>query len=122
MATVTETIKIKELVFNQVRLYDTTYKDLTFDQLSSLFFQNSTTMRLTFTGFTVLRKIFTVYSFDLPANILTKHRMAFSTFAYPYYYTARRLMLFSSTDAVSIHLAGSIETYLNILHDNKDFI
>lgn len=103
---------LKVAIFEEVRKNHTQSQDLTYDQFNKLFFAQSAGLRLTYTGFIVLKNIFTVYSFELPDTIKAKHQIGMSKMEYPYFFTKRRLILFSDMDAMMIKLHGGIEGFL----------
>jgi len=103
---------LKAAIFEEVRKHHEKSKDLTYDQMNKLFFTQSSGLRLTYSGFIVLKNIFTVYSFALPATIKAKHQIGMAKMVYPYFFTSRRLILFSDMDAMMIKLHGGIEGFL----------
>lgn len=104
---------LKVAIFQEVRKHHEPAHELSDSQLNTLFFTQSDGLRLTFTGFAVLKNIFTVYSFELPATIKARHQMGMSKMTYPYFFTKRRLILFSDMDAMMIKLHGGIEGFLD---------
>jgi hypothetical protein len=103
---------LKEAIFAEVRKYKPELAELTYEQLDSSLFYHNHTLRLNYTGFVLLRKIFTVYSFEIPITIKPKHRYGLSKMSYPYFFTKSRLILFSESDALMIKLQGGIERFL----------
>lgn len=105
-------LSLKAAIFNEVRLHHEKSRDSSDQVLSQVIFHHNGGMRLTFTGFLILKKIFTVYSFEMNGNIKAKHHIGMSTLLYPYYMTATRLMLFSEMDAMTVKLCGSTIQFL----------
>jgi len=103
---------LKEAIFAEVRKYKPELVELTDDQLDASLFYHTHSLRLNYSGFILLRKIFTVYSFEIPLTIKPKHRYGLSKMTYPYFFTRSRLMLFSESDALMIKLQGGIERFL----------
>jgi hypothetical protein len=103
---------LKVAIFEEVRKHHDQAADLNDDQLNTLFFTQAAGLRLTYTGFLVLKNIFTVYSFELPITIKAKHQIGMSKMTYPYFFTKKRLILFSDMDAMTIKLFGGIEPFL----------
>lgn len=64
------------------------------------------------TGMAMLKKIFTAYVFEIPETIKAKHQFGMSKMEFPYFFTKRRLVLFSEMDAMVIKLHGGIEGFL----------
>jgi hypothetical protein len=67
---------------------------------------------LAFPGFLILKNIFTVYSFEVPITLKAKHYIGMEKMEYPYFITAKRLVLFSAMDAMVIKIHGGIEGFL----------
>jgi len=104
--------RIKLLIFEAIREKYEEYSNTDKDELNTLIFHYPTSMRLSLTGFIVIKSIFTAYSFEMPIEIKTKHRIAMSKFEYPYFFTTSRLILFSEMDASMIKLYGGVENLL----------
>ena len=105
---------LKEAIFGEVRKNKEELADISDSDLLKLLFHYADGMRLTYTGFIVLKNIFTVYSFELSENIRPKHRLAMSKFTYPYFFTKNRLILFSEMDATIITLSGGLDNFLEV--------
>ena len=107
-------IPIKKAIFSEVRKQhdDEATKNLLDDEMNILLFHHPSGLRLTLNGFVQLKKIFTAYSFEIPENIKSRHRMALSKLEYPYFFTKRRLIIFSEMDAMVIKLHGGIVGFL----------
>ena len=103
---------LKELIFDEVRTQHETSADYSNEQLNKLLFRSSDSLRLSLGGFIIIKNIFTAYSFAIPITLKTKHQMAMSNMTYPYFLTAKRLVLFSEMDAAVITLCGGIERFL----------
>jgi hypothetical protein len=81
-------------------------------ELNQLVFHHPDGLRLSLSGFVIIKKLFTAYSFDIPETIKTKHHFGMSKMEYPYFLTPRRLILFSEMDAMVVKLRGGIESFL----------
>jgi dGTP triphosphohydrolase len=103
---------LKFALFAEIRNKNEEYKSLNDDELNQLVFHHKDGLRLSLTGFMIIKKIFTAYSFSMPATIKSKHLFGLSKMEYPYFVTRRRLVLFSDMDAMVIKLAGGIEQFL----------
>jgi len=103
---------LKKSIFAEVRKSDSTFVELTDDNLNRLLFHHRDGLRLTLVGFAALKKLFATYSFDIPETIKSKHRFGMSKMEYPYFFTKRKLVLFSEMDAMVIKLHGGIEGFL----------
>lgn len=113
-------LPLKELIFNEVRVNhekSTTYTD---QQLDKLIFRRIDGLRLTLSGFIIIKNIFTAYSFKIPSTLKSRHQMSMSNMEFPYFLTSKRLVLFSEIDASVIALSGGIEIFLeNCSHIGK---
>ena len=105
-------LQIKELIFAEIRKTHEESAQLDDTQLNNLSFHHPDGLRLTLTGFRIIKNIFTAYSFEIPETLKSRHRRGMSKMTYPYFFTTRRLVLFSDTDAMVIKLSGGIEAFL----------
>lgn len=112
-------LPIKKAIFAEVRNTQEKASNWSDEQLDSLIFHNRSGLRLSYSGFTILKNIFTVYSFEIPVTIKSKHRYAMSKMEYPYFFTSKKLMLFSELDAMVIKLHGGIDKFLEIFSQTK---
>ena len=103
---------LKESIFREVRIHHAKSADFTDDQLNHLIFHHDSGLRLTYSGFLILKNIFTVYSFEMDDDLKSKHHMGMEKMEYPYYMTSRRLILFSEMDSMVIKLHGGIKGFL----------
>lgn len=103
---------LKIAIFNEVRSREEVYNSHGDEDLNKLIFHHADGLRLSLSGFIIIKKIFTAYSFAIPATLKTKHRYGMSKMEYPYFFTARRLILFSEMDAMVIKIHGGIEGFL----------
>ncbi len=103
---------LKLAIFKEVRNQNEATVSLSDEDLNKLIFHHTGGLRLSLSGFIIIKKIFTAYSFEIPATLKTKHRYGMSKMEYPYFFTARRLILFSEMDASVIKLSGGIEYFL----------
>ena len=112
---------LKTAIFEEMRrCLPEAYGQLSNIEANSMFFNQNSGLRLTYTGFIALKNIFTVYSFEIPITLKSKHQMAMSSLSYPYFLTKKRLILFSEMDSMVITLYGGIELFLeNIYIVNK---
>jgi len=101
---------LKSAIFREVRLVHENCEDD--DALNKAMFKHIDGLRLTLSGFMILRKIFTVYSFEIPITLKARHQIGIARMEYPYFLTERRLVLFSEMDAMVIKLHGGIEGFL----------
>ncbi len=112
MAAVIDMHPIKHLLFEELRKHTPEYVDQTDDELNKLFFYNPSMLRLSLTGFISCKSIFTAYSFEMSDEIVSRHRRALSKLEFPYYFTTKRLILFSEMDATMVKLCGGIAAFL----------
>ena len=103
---------LKNAIFVEVRNNHEKANDLSDDQLNKLLFHHPDGLRLSLTGFIIIKSIFTAYSFGLPDTIKSRHQRGMSKMEYPYFFTPTRLILFSEMDAAVIKLAGGVEQFL----------
>lgn len=103
---------IKVALFKEIRKIRTELENESDDSLNKLLFHNPSGLRLSLTGFVTCKAIFTAYSFEMSINIVSRHRRALSKLEFPYYFTSKRLILFSEMDAMMIKLHGGVESFL----------
>ncbi len=103
---------LKLSIFDEIRKQDEGLKNLTDEELNKKIFHHQSGLRLSLTGFVILKKIFTVYSFEIPLTIKSRHQYGMSKMEYPYFFTKRRLILFSEMDATVIKLHGGVQGFL----------
>jgi hypothetical protein len=103
---------LKKAIFAEIRKHTIEYSEKSDEELQRLFFHHNDGLRLSLTGFMQCKSIFTAYSFEIPETIKTKHRFGLSKLEYPYFFTKRRLVLFSEMDASMVKLCGGIEQFL----------
>ena len=103
---------LKKAIFNEVRRTDSAMIQQTDDELNKLMFRHEDSYRLLLSGFIIIKKIFTAYSYDVPITLKTKHYMGLAVMDYPYFITPKRLVLFSEDDALMIALHGGLQGFL----------
>lgn len=104
---------LKKAIFREVRQQaGGEVERVSDEEMNALMFHHPDGLRLSLSGFVQLKSIFTAYSFEIPENIKTRHRFGMSKMEYPYFFTKRRLVLFSEMDAMVIKLHGGIEGFL----------
>ena len=103
---------LKKAIFTEIRNKHEKATPLDDNQLNCLLFHHPDGLRLSLTGFIVIKAIFTAYSFEIPDTLKSRHQRGMSKMEYPYFFTARRLILFSEMDAMVVKLAGGIEAFL----------
>jgi hypothetical protein len=103
---------LKKTIFAEIRKIDKELNLLNEDALNKIVFYHPNNLRLSPEGYGVVRRIFTPYSFEIPITIKTKHQLGMSRLQFPYYFTKRRLVLFSEVDDMVVKLQGGIEQFL----------
>ena len=105
---------LKKAIFVEVRKVHPKSAELDDEQLNKLLFHHPDGLRLSMTGFLVVKNIFTAYSFEMPETIRSKHQRSLAKLEYPYYFTRSnsRLILFSEMDAMVIKLHGGVHSFL----------
>ena len=103
---------LKIAIFAEVRKNDPALQPLSDEELNKKIFHHVDGLRLSLTGFVMLKKIFTAYSFEIPLTIKARHQYGMSKMEYPYFFTKRRLILFSEMDAAVIKLHGGVQGFL----------
>jgi hypothetical protein len=103
---------LKKAIFVEVRNKHEEAIPLNDEQLNKLLFHHPNGLRLSLKGFLVIKNIFTAYSFEIPETIKSKHQKSLGKMEYPYFLTAKRLVLFSEMDAMVIKLHGGIQGFL----------
>lgn len=106
-------LPLKTSLFKELRKLDKAVKTLTDEEADQLIFKMPSFMGLTYSGFVLLNKYFTAYSFSLDENLKPKFIKNLSKLESPYYYYPSRLVIFSSMDATAINLVGGVENYLS---------
>ena len=105
---------LKLLIFNEIKKQTPELSLLTDEELNNLIFHHPAGLRLSLTGFRIIKKIFTAYSFELPNTIKSRHHLGMGQMTYPYYLTSKRLVLFSEMDAMVIKLHGGVQGFLEV--------
>lgn len=106
------TVEIKDILIAELMRADDSLKSKTVNDAMTVVFRHADTLRLTYTGYIIMRTQFTAYSFEIGKPMMAKHLMALSRLSYPYFITQKRLVLFSEMDATVVTLSGSVETFL----------
>ena len=105
-------VPLKVAIFEEVRKQHEKSANLSNEELNQLIFHHPNGLRLTYSGFLILKNIFTVYSFEMDLTLTAKHHIGMSVMEYPYYINPKRLILFSEMDAMVIKLQGGIKGFL----------
>lgn len=105
---------IKIAIFRELQKHDEELVNLSDDELNKLLFHHRDGLRLSLRGFVQVKAIFTAYSFGIPETIKSRHRLALSKMEFPYFFTNKRLILFSEMDAMMVKLHGGIENFLEV--------
>lgn len=109
----TQMTPLKTALFTEIRKHrGGEMEELSDEQMNARIFHHPDGLRLSLNGFVQIKAIFTAYSFEIPETIKSKHRHALSKMVYPYFFTKRRLILFSEMDAMMIKLQGGVEEFL----------
>lgn len=103
---------LKTAILEEVRKNHTKSEAFTDAQLHELIFHHRDGLRLSYAGFIILKNLFDIYSFEIPVTMKTKHHAALANLEFPYFFTKRRLILFSELDAMTVKLSGGIEQFL----------
>jgi hypothetical protein len=103
---------LKKALFDEVRKNNNEVSLLTDDELNNMLFHHPEGLRLSLAGFIIVKRIFTAYSFEIPQTIKTRHHYGMGKIEYPYFFTRKRLVLFSEMDAAVIKLHGGVEGFL----------
>jgi hypothetical protein len=112
-------VPLKIAIFNEVRNKHEKSATFTDEQLDQVIFRSPKGLRLTYSGFLILKNIFTVYSFEMDISLTAKHQIGMNTLSYPYFMTAKRLMLFSEMDAMVVKLCGGIKQFLENQYNSE---
>ena len=86
--------------------------NLTVEEANTAVFRSSESPRLSYFGFLAMRTQFPAYSFEISNPMKVKNLIALGKLSYPYYFTGKRLVVFSESDATMITLTGSVELFL----------
>lgn len=105
---------IKIAIFGELQKHDEELANLSNEELNKLLFHHADGLRLSLRGFVQIKSIFTAYSFEIPETIKSRHRLALSKMEYPYFFTTKRLILFSEMDAMMVKLHGGIQNFLEV--------
>ena len=82
------------------------------ESMHHVIFKHDDGLRLTYTGYLLMRRKFEAYSFDIPKPLVAGRLKALQQMVYPYFITEKRLVLFSEMDATVLTLAGGVSEYL----------
>lgn len=104
---------IKVLVFAEIRKSDAETEHIGDVELNKMLFVKPSSFRLSLSGFVKLKKIFTAFSFELPAEIMPRHKISLAKMEFPYFLTVSRLVLFSEKDSAVIKLSGGLVPFLD---------
>jgi hypothetical protein len=105
---------LKKAIFEELRKQNEELAVINDENLNKLLFKYPDRLNLSLTGFIAVKKVFTAYSFEIPATLKSKHRYGMSRMEYPYFLTPKRLVLFSEVDAMVIKIQGGIEAFLEV--------
>jgi dGTP triphosphohydrolase len=103
---------LKVAIFLEVRNKHEEANQLSDVQLNNLLFHHPDGLRLSLKGFLVIKTIFTAYSFEIPDTMKSRHNKSLGRMEYPYFFTQKRLIVFSEMDAMVIKLHGGVESFL----------
>lgn len=103
---------LKVAIFLEVRNKHEEANQLSDIQLNNLLFHHPDGLRLSLKGFLVIKTIFTAYSFEIPDTMKSRHNKSLGRMEYPYFFTQKRLIVFSEMDAMVIKLHGGVESFL----------
>jgi len=103
---------LKIAIFAEIKTKHEEAAPLSDEQLNNVLFHHPDGLRLSLTGFRIVKNIFTAYSFELPDTIKSKHQRSLGKLEYPYFLTKNRLILFSEMDAMVIKLHGGVQGFL----------
>ena len=103
---------LKVSIFSEVRNKHEEANQLSDVQLNNLLFHHPDGLRLSLKGFLVIKTIFTAYSFEIPDTMKSRHNKSLGKMEYPYFFTQKRLIVFSEMDATVIKLHGGVESFL----------
>lgn len=110
----TSMTSLKQIILDQIRVENEKYTYHSNEELHGLLFLHRNSLRLSYTGYLILKKVFTAYSFDLGVPLNAGHLIALNKMEYPYFITRNRLILFSEVDATVVTLAGGVDRFLEI--------
>lgn len=103
---------LKTAIFAELRKTHPKSETYTDEQMHELIFHHRAGLRLSQAGYFLLKNVFTAYPFEIPETMKTKHHAAMANLEFPYFFTKRRLVLFSEMDAMTVKLSGGIEQFL----------
>lgn len=103
---------LKKAIFAEIRKQHEKAGSLDDEQLNKLIFFHPEGLRLSYSGFIIIKNIFTAYSFELPESLKSRHFFGLSKMEYPFFFTRKRLILFSEMDAMVIKIHGGLEGFL----------
>ena len=83
------------------------------EDLATLVFFRPNSVRLSYTGYTMLKKIYSEHKFPLQPLSNMQLIQLYRTSTYPYYIGGEYISLFDGEDAFAIKLFGSIEDWLD---------
>lgn len=100
--------RIKKVIISEIRKLDPEKFESSSDQeLESLIFRNSKTIRLKKTGWNILRKHFNCEKFELGRRLTGKELISIQEkLEWPYFLSAKNIYLFNSKDIFKLRLYG----------------
>jgi hypothetical protein len=104
---------LKKAILEEIKVKKVKLSARDNESLAKEIFLNSSSLRLSYYGYTTIRDIFTPYSFEMDDTIRPKHLIVLAkSMKYPYYLSRNRLILFSDSDALVIKLYGNVNRFL----------
>jgi hypothetical protein len=111
--------QLKDAIFQEIRDSISELSHKNDDDLEKIIFNSRVGLRLSREGYKVFKRLFDIYVFDVPLTIKTKHILGLSTLEYPYYFSRKKLVVFSEGDALTIKLCGSVERFLENCYERR---
>jgi len=106
--------QLKKVIFDEVKKQQPDLQILDDDDLNKLIFHHPDGLRLSLVGYKIIRKIFTAYPFEIPNTIRSRHQTNLGKMEYPYYFTSKKIIVFSEMDATMIKIHGGIQSFLEV--------
>jgi hypothetical protein len=104
---------LKSILFSELKKAKPEFEGISDKEIDKQIFKMPSSMALTYSGFVILKKYFTAYSFPINENLKPKYVKNLSRLESPYFYITNRLIIFSSMDAMTIKLVGGVEQFLS---------
>ncbi|BDR25715.1 hypothetical protein RVBP17_2420 [Pseudomonas phage sp. 30-3] len=105
--------KLRDSIFSYLRENNESLTELTDIELNRFIFAHPSSFRLSYDGLKLFSKLFTSYTYHIDFKITFRQRLLLGRhLKFPYYFSDKRLILFSYDDSLYLNLIGDIKLWL----------